>query len=239
MRSPGRFLKETYTSRPARIWRSERCRVITVAVSSHASSPKTGRPRQFDADRAVVRAMRLFWKNGYDGTSMTDLTRAMGINAPSLYGAFGDKAGLFRAALDRYQQLEKASYVDDALAQPTARAFAERLLRGAADNQTKRNHPGCLMVQGALGRTQDPSIRKELERRRSLGLTIVRRRLERAQRDGDLPADADPAGLARYLVAVVRGMAIEAAGGATRKQLDAVINIALAGWPRRRSAIAP
>jgi AcrR family transcriptional regulator len=175
--------------------------------------------------------MRVFWKRGYDATTLTDLTKAMGINGPSLYAAFGDKAGLFRAALDRYQELEATTYVEDALAQPTAKAFVERLLRGAADNQTNPRHPGCLMVQGALAQSQDPGIQGEIHRRRAKGLAVVRERLRQAQRAGDLAADASAAGLARFVVAVVRGMAIEAAGGATRRELETVIRTAMTGWP--------
>ena len=193
---------------------------------------RMGRPREFDVDRAVERAMRLFWQKGYDATSLTDLTDAMGINAPSLYAAFGDKAGLFRAALDRYQQLEATTYVNDALGQPTARAFVERLLGGAADNQTNPRHPGCLMVQGALmGRSSDATTQREIRRRRARGQALVQERLMRAQRDGDLSSRADPRALARFVVAVIRGMAVEAGGGATRKDLELIIRSAMQAWP--------
>jgi AcrR family transcriptional regulator len=193
---------------------------------------RTGRPREFDADRAVERAMQVFWQKGYDHTSLTDLTEAMGINPPSLYAAFGDKASLFRAALDRYQQLEATTYVNDALAQPTARAFVERLLRGTADNQTNVRHPGCLMVQGALiGRSNDSAIQREVRRRRARGETLVRERLVRAQREGDLPANTNPRALARFVVAVIRGMAVEAGAGATRKDLELIIRTAMQAWP--------
>jgi AcrR family transcriptional regulator len=176
--------------------------------------------------------MQVFWQKGYDHTSLTDLTEAMGINPPSLYAAFGDKASLFRAALDRYQQLEATTYVNDALAQPTARAFVERLLRGAADNQTNVRHPGCLMVQGALiGRSSDSAIQREVRRRRARGETLVRERLVRAQREGDLPANTNPRALARFVVAVIRGMAVEAGAGATRKDLELIIRTAMQAWP--------
>src|SRR6266852_3492764 len=109
-----------------------------------------GRPRAFDIDKALDRALGVFWRKGYEGTTLSDLTEAMGINRPSLYAAFGSKEGLFRKALDRYAE-GPAAYVREALNEPTARAVAERLLGGAADLLTDPRHPrGCLAVQGAL-----------------------------------------------------------------------------------------
>src|SRR6202051_2035496 len=114
------------------------------------SSGRMGRPRSFDLDEAADRALHVFWQKGYEGTSLSDLTKAMGINRPSLYAAFGDKEALFRKALDRYLKGPSA-YTQEALREPTARAVVERLLLGAADLNTARRNPGgCLMVQGAL-----------------------------------------------------------------------------------------
>src|SRR6202167_5712662 len=127
------------------------------------SSGRMGRPRSFDIDGALDRALQLFWRKGYEGTSLSDLTKAVGVNRPSLYAAFGDKKALFRKALDRYLT-GPAAYTQEALKEPTARAVVERLLQGAADlNAAPRNPGGCLMVQGALvcGETGD-SIRQEL-----------------------------------------------------------------------------
>jgi len=109
-----------------------------------------GRPRSFDIDRALDRALVVFWRKGYEGASLSDLTKAVGVNRPSLYAAFGDKEALFRKALDRYLK-GPAAYTQEALREPTARAVVERLLLGAADlNAARRNPGGCLMVQGAL-----------------------------------------------------------------------------------------
>src|SRR5712672_80887 len=108
-----------------------------------------GRPRDFDVDEALDRALEVFWRRGYEGASLPDLTAAMGINRPSLYAAFGSKEGLFRRALDRYAE-GPAAYVREALDEPTARRVAERLLGGAAERLTDpRNPGGCLVVQGA------------------------------------------------------------------------------------------
>src|ERR1700738_1733525 len=109
-----------------------------------------GRPRGFDIDRALDLAMQVFWEKGYEGTSLPDLTSAMGINRPSLYAAFGNKEALFRKVLDRYIE-GPAGYVRQALGEQTARAVVERLLSGAIDLLTDpRNPGGCLLVQGAL-----------------------------------------------------------------------------------------
>src|SRR5437588_3573741 len=109
-----------------------------------------GRPRTFDAEKALDRALKVFWRKGYEGTSLPDLTKAMGINRPSLYAAFGNKESLFRKALDRYAE-GPAAYMREALNKPTARAVAERLLGGTIDLLTDRRNPrGCHMVHGAL-----------------------------------------------------------------------------------------
>ncbi|MGH8674211.1 MAG: TetR/AcrR family transcriptional regulator [Burkholderiales bacterium] len=191
-----------------------------------------GRPRSFDFDKALDRALRVFWHKGYEGTSLSDLTGAMGINRPSLYAAFGDKETLFRKALDRYAD-GPAAYVREALNEPTARAVVERLLRGAIGLQTDpRNPQGCLMVQGALscGEAADP-IRQELNSRRAAAEAAIRRRFERAISDGDLAANADPADLARYVATVIQGMAVQAAGGASPEELRRVAQTALRAWP--------
>jgi AcrR family transcriptional regulator len=196
------------------------------------SRASLGRPRAFDIDRALDRALRVFWEKGYEGTSLSDLTKAIGINRPSLYAAFGNKETLFRKALDRYE--ETVAFVLDAINEPTARRFAERLLHSAADMVTNpHNPPGCLTVRGALasGEEADP-IRLELALRRSEGETLIRKRLDRAKREGDLPPRANPADLARYLATVYQGMSVQAAGGATCEQLRRVAKIALRAWPK-------
>lgn len=191
-----------------------------------------GRPRTFDVDTALDRALEVFWRQGYEGTSLPDLTKAMGINRPSLYAAFGNKENLFRKVLDRYDE-GPAAYVREALHEPTARAVVERLLRGAVDLLTDPRHPpGCLMVQGALscGEAAD-AIRQELASRRAAGVTALRQRLERARADGDLPTHTDPADLASYVATIIHGMAVQAAGGASRSELDRVMDTALRAWP--------
>ena len=202
-------------------------------MKSGNSARPMGRPRAFDVDQALDRALKMFWRKGYEGASLSDLTKAMGINRPSLYAAFGDKEGLFRKALDRYSH-RSAAYFWEALKQPTARAVVERLLRGTADSVTDPHNPrGCLFVQGALacGKEGD-SIRRELISRRAAGEVEIHQRLKRAKAEGDLPADSNPADLARFIATVSQGVAVQAAGGATRAELERVVQTALRAWPK-------
>ncbi len=191
-----------------------------------------GRPRSFDADTALEAALRVFWKKGYEGASLPDLTAAMGINRPSLYAAFGNKEELFRKALERYAA-RACGYVTEALARPTAHEVAVAFLRGVAAAQTNGGPKGCLMVQGALtcSDAAEP-IRQELAERRKATEGRLRERFERAAAEGDLPVGQDPAVLARYLTTVSQGMAVQASGGATCDQLMTVADVALAAWAR-------
>lgn len=191
-----------------------------------------GRPREFDADEVLDRALEVFWRKGYEGASLSELTEAMGINRPSLYAAFGNKEELFRKALDRYAD-GPAAYTREALNAPTARAVVEGLLRGAADALTDPAHPpGCLGVHGALscGEAAE-TIREELCGRRAAYELLLRQRFERAKAEGDLAADADCADLARLVTTVAQGMAVQAAGGATRQDLRRVAEMMLRAWP--------
>jgi AcrR family transcriptional regulator len=191
----------------------------------------TGRPREFDIDQVLDRALNVFWRKGYEGATLPELTAAMGINRPSLYAAFGSKEGLFRRALDRYVQ-GPAAYVRAALGAPTARAVVRRLLEGTIDLVTDRRNPrGCLIVQAALASGEAAeSVRRELVARRLAGEAALRERFERARTEGDLPAGADPADLARYVTAVVHGIAVQAAGGARRPELRRVAALTLRLW---------
>jgi len=198
-------------------------------------SRPTGRPLSYDPDKVLDRALDVFWRKGYEGSSLSDLTKAMGINKPSLYAAFGDKEKLFRKVLDRYAE-GPASYSSAALREPTSRAVVERLLYGTADRLTAPSSPrGCLLVQGALacGNAAN-SVRRELISRRIAGEAALRQRLNRAKINGDLRPKSNPAILARYIVTMIQGMSVQAASGATRNELHRIIDIALQSWPSSR-----
>jgi AcrR family transcriptional regulator len=127
----------------------------------------------------------VFWRRGYEDTSVADLTETMGINPPSLYAAFGNKEGLFRKAVERYEA-RRDKFFEEAFAAPSAREAMERLLKGTADRLSdKRNPTGCLMVQGALcGGEACESVKQDLATRRAAGEGAIRERLKRAKREG-------------------------------------------------------
>jgi len=195
-------------------------------------SAPVGRPRAFDADEALERALQVFWQKGYEGTSLSDLTEAMGINRPSLYATFGNKETLFRKALDRYMT-GPAAHVYAALTQPTAREAVEQLLRGTVDSLSDPCRPrGCLMVQGALCSGDEAApIRQELVARRAASQELLKRRFEQAQQDGDLPADFSADDLARYIATVIQGLGVQAVGDVSREELLRVVETAMLAWP--------
>ena len=193
-----------------------------------------GRHKEYDPDQVLVAALDVFRRQGFEGTSLTDLTTAMGINRPSLYAAFGSKERLFQKALERYRS-ECPVFGAEVFAETSARGVAERLLYGSADQQTDGSHPpGCLVTSGALLCSDEHlSVRQVLADAREKAQASLQRRLELASMEGDLPADADPASLARYLMTVVHGMAVMAASGASRSALRDVAAFAMRAWPEK------
>ncbi|MDB5672123.1 MAG: TetR family transcriptional regulator [Alphaproteobacteria bacterium] len=191
-----------------------------------------GRPREFCVDAALTAALRLFWSKGYEGTSLTDLTEAMGITRPSLYAAFGNKESLFRKALDLYER-EKLSYIGRALEQPTVRGVARALLEGSLENQCSVGEPrGCLGVISSVAcGAEAQSIREEVLERGKKAHAAMIARMERAKAEGELPAGIDPEGLTKYLTAILQGMAVQAGAGATREDLQRLVDTTLAVWP--------
>jgi AcrR family transcriptional regulator len=187
-----------------------------------------GRPREFDAETALDQAMEVFWRHGYEGATIAQLTEAMGINPPSLYACFGNKEGLLKAALDRYTKL-RGVWMDEVVAAPTAREVAERMLTGIADRQTDpANPPGCLLVQGGIAcGTGSESVPFELAARRAQNEDQLRDRFVRAKAEGDLKPTSDPAALARYVSAVSVGMGVMASSGSDREALQQVASVAV------------
>jgi AcrR family transcriptional regulator len=187
-----------------------------------------GRPREFDAETALDQAMEVFWRHGYEGATIAQLTEAMGINPPSLYACFGNKEGLLKAALDRYTKL-RGVWMDEVVAAPTARDVAERMLMGIAEKQTDpANPPGCLLVQGGIAcGSGSENVPFELAARRAENEDQLRERFVRAKAEGDLKPSSDPAALARYVSAVSVGMGVMASSGSDREALRQVASVAV------------
>ncbi|MDI1296097.1 MAG: TetR/AcrR family transcriptional regulator [bacterium] len=193
-----------------------------------------GRPREFDPEEALAAALQVFWRRGYDGASLAELTEAMGITKPSLYACFGNKEALFRKALDLYER-DKLCYVKSALDATTAKGVAERLLRGSLAIQTGDTDPkGCLGVISSVGGAAHAEcIRDEILARRASSDRAMVGRFERARDEGDLPAGIEPQALACYLSTVVQGMAVQAGAGVPTERLEQLIETTLAMWPSR------
>jgi AcrR family transcriptional regulator len=200
-------------------------------MSTHTAA-KMGRPRGFTENEALEAAMRVFWEKGYEGSTLADLTEAMGINRSSMYATFGDKEALFRLAIARYAE-GPAAYVREALQQPVVRAVVEALLRGALELLTDPSHPrGCLSVQGALacGSQAEPMKQAMIEWRKQ-GESDIQKRFQRARREGDLAKDVDPGDLARYISTVLTGLGVQAANGSTRAEMTRVVDMVLRSMP--------
>ncbi|HEX8839868.1 MAG TPA: TetR/AcrR family transcriptional regulator [Sphingomicrobium sp.] len=191
-----------------------------------------GRPREFCTEQALARALEVFWSKGYEGTSLNDLTEAMGINRPSMYAAFGNKEELFKKALDLYER-EKMAYIGKALEQPTARLVAETMLKGAVENATGGEQPhGCLRVINSVAcGAEAESIREEINARGKLAKAALSERFERAKTEGDLPSHVDPQGMTAVLVAMLQGISLQASQGASRDDLERLAQTGLAMWP--------
>ena len=176
--------------------------------------------------------MDVFWRHGYEGASMAELTKAMGLNSPSIYVAFGSKRGLFDAVLDRYRE-RRAVHKQYVLAGATARQVAERFLFGGIEWLVDPKEPrGCLLIQAGISTgVNNEDVPRAIINQRSLTTELVTDRLVRARAEGDLPPSADPAALSRYLKMVFNGLAVQAAEGMSRAELRALAERALIGWP--------
>ncbi len=200
------------------------------------SSTRVGRPRIFNQEQALDRAMHVFWEKGFEGASMHDLTAAMGIQPASLYAAFGNKEAMFELALAHYLA-GPAAFMSAALDEPSAYAVAERILRQTAEFLTaRRGRYGCMTIQAALvGGKETKGVRQKLIRLRVRSQNALRRRFEQSKSDGDLPEHVDEAGLADLITCVFQGMTVQAINGASREQLLRIAKTVLRAWPKLNS----
>ncbi|WP_399925197.1 TetR/AcrR family transcriptional regulator [Streptomyces kanamyceticus] len=191
-----------------------------------------GRPRSFDRTTALERAMAVFWEQGYEATSMTDLTSAMEIRSPSLYAAFGSKEKLFLEAVALYGATE-GEFIARALAdEPTARDAVAAVLRGNARAYTDEAKPGgCMIVQAAANCSREnAAVQDRLAEWRRAGAEDIAHRIERGVLEGELPADTDTEAVASFYTAILQGMSVQARDGATRSDLEKVAERAIAAW---------
>ena len=190
-----------------------------------------GRPREFDIDTALKTATDLFWRKGYEGTSLSDLTGAMRITAPSFYFAFGSKEKLFRTVIEQYYE-KQLELLESALRESTVRGVAEKFLYGYADVLTGPSHaPGCLALNSSLPSAEDDTVRAWLAKLRGELVVRLRKRIAKARGTTDLPVNADPNVLARYIAVIAWGLGVEAQSGAKRKELYSAIATGLAALP--------
>ena len=194
---------------------------------------RTGRPLSFARDAALHQAMLLFWRHGYESTSISDLTAAMGITPPSLYAAFGDKRRLFLEAVGLYLSGESSpeGIIDRA---PTAREAAQALMSGAARAFTNEaTPPGCMLATSAISVSAAAAgVQAELSAIRNAVEAHLRARIVRASRTGELPADTDAEALAGHVTAVIQGLSTLARDGANAEKLNRVVITAMRAWPR-------
>lgn len=197
-----------------------------------------GRSREFDINEALRIAADLFWRKGYDGASVSDMTAAMGINPPSFYAAFGNKEDLFRRIVEHYRE-RQAPVVEASLSQPTVGRVVESLLYGYADLLTERGRaPGCLIMSSSLPVSDDHPFRREFAAERKELKDALRKRFARLVREGgDQTRAIDPPALAQLVVAVVWGMAVEAQSGANRAALRAAVAAFCAGCCPRAPSV--
>ncbi|GHH30681.1 TetR family transcriptional regulator [Streptomyces rubradiris] len=202
----------------------------TQAKSGGAGRTR-GRPRSFDRATALEKALLAFWQHGYEATSVSDLTRVMGIGAPSLYAAFGDKQSLFDEVVRVYSGTHGAFGARALDEEPTAREGVARMLREAAAEYTDPSHPqGCMIIHAAINCT-NPEVEALLRDRRNANIAAIESRIRADVAAGLLPAGTDAAALARHTGAVIQGMSQQARDGARREELEALAEIAMAIWP--------
>lgn len=199
-----------------------------------------GRPATFDRERALDRAILLFLRHGYEGSSIAMLTEAMGVTPPTLYSAFESKENLYIEALARYQHLE-ASYSVPLYQAPTSTyVMVEKILRACAVRFADPLGPkGCMIAIGSLRcGPEDQVVVEATSKARTFALERITDRIVQAKERGEIPQESDTEALSRFLTAVVQGLAIQALDGADLRQLNAIVDVALSAWPQNARRLA-
>jgi len=191
-----------------------------------------GRPRSFDRDVALSRAMKLFWERGYEAVSLADLTHELGINKPSIYAAFGSKEGLFREAVELYAATEGCATQNAMRDEPTARAAVEAMLRNNARVYTSADKPrGCMVLLAAsVGSSENHEVRAYLATLRTRARALIEARVRRAILEGDVVGTADARRVALFYMSVLCGMSAHARDGLSYSELEPLVDDALAAW---------
>lgn len=207
---------------------------MTVAKMMDPGRPPVrprGRQPTFDIDAALDTALELFWRHGYDGVAVADLTKAIGIAPPSLYHAFGSKADLYRAVLRRYGSSGMSPQEIEA-APSSFEAARELLARGIAAVTRPGKPLGCMVSSGMLMTSpENAQLAGELKSIRAASRMALERRIARDVDDGLLPTTTDPGALARLYASVLQGFSVQAVDGANADELNAAAALALAAWP--------
>jgi AcrR family transcriptional regulator len=199
-----------------------------TSKSMKTGNGKTGRPISFDKDAALEAAMMLFWERGYEGTSMADLSQAMGLNPSSIYAAFGDKHALFQFAVKRYMG-KRAQYAGKALEEPTLEKFVRALFDNTVAFLTTPGHPPtCMTLAGAMGCSTDAAPARDLMKEiRKQNQIAIKGRLLKARKSGELPKGINVDDYTRYLSSILAGLSIQAANGSTKAELKRTAQMAL------------
>lgn len=202
-------------------------------VVDRARPRPRGRPRAFDRDAALDRAMMVFWEKGYEAASLAELTAAMGINPPSLYAAFGDKQRLFLEAIDRYTTQQNAPLRAALEEAPTARDGVAALFRHIAAEWSNPCHPrGCMVVTAAATCMESTELQDIMARKRAETTEMLRLRILRGMAEGDVPPQADATALADFYTTIFQGLTLQARDGAGLQAMQRTATLALCAWPR-------
>lgn len=195
---------------------------------------KRGRPRILDRDAGLDIAARLFWERGYEGTSIADLTQAMGVTPPSLYATFGSKEGLFRQAL-AHSIAQGSKHRSEILwGDLPAYEALTYFLYDIAEGDTLPDKPrGCIVSTAVLQHAEEnASVASITAEMREASIQSLKARFDRAIEGGELPADTDSDTLARFFGAIIQGMSAQACDGASTEKLKQLVDVALTAWPR-------